>query len=178
MDGGSMVGGIQSFGHIHHPRIKSTGVVMKRTFLMTVAGAGLGAAVLSAQTAAPAPPSTAGSSVLHKVTLTGCLMRSGYARFMLNNAHVQTNPASAKTSDIALPPGQTAQANTRPGMKVMLDATGELGRHIGEIVQIIGQSETDLAALERATAKPTEEPPGPLPTIDVESVKTVAQTCS
>ena len=95
-------------------------------------------------------------------TLSGCLLRAGYAGYQMEGVTVEaidgkTVPATFKTP-------VTAQ-------KWTLQGGGNLGPRVGEKVQVIGRSDWQ----EKPTAA-SDEPPKP-PALEVKTLKTIAPNC-
>jgi hypothetical protein len=93
-----------------------------------------------------------------ELTISGCLLSSGYAGFQVENAvldAVDGKPADAKTKAAA-------------PAKWILDGGGNLRRRAGEKVQVVGKSEW------RADDK--DQAPG-MPHLEVTSVTTLAASC-
>jgi hypothetical protein len=96
-------------------------------------------------------------------TLTGCLLRAGYAGYQMESVAIdavdgKAVPAGSKTPAIA--------------QKWTLQGGGNLGPRVGEKVQVVGRSEWRENA-----AAPADEPPKP-PALEVKSLKTVAPSCN
>ena len=97
-------------------------------------------------------------------TLTGCLLRAGYAGYQMEGVTVDTidgKPVSAALKD--------AVAALK---KWTLQGGGNLGPRVGEKVTVVGR--TDWQA---TPAAQSDEPPKP-PSLEVKSLKTVAASCS
>ena len=97
-------------------------------------------------------------------TLTGCLLRSGYAGYQMEGVAVDAVDGKP------VPAGYNTPAIAQ---KWTLQGGGNLGPRVGEKVQVIGRSEWR----ENAAAAPADEPPKP-PTLEVKTLKTVAANCS
>jgi hypothetical protein len=98
-----------------------------------------------------------------EVVVSGCLLRSGYAGYQVDDARVDA--IDGKTIE---PP--QAAAMKMPG-KWILDGGGNLGPRAGEKVQVVGRSDWmpgDAGA---------ENEPARTPHLDVKSVKTLAPMC-
>jgi hypothetical protein len=96
-------------------------------------------------------------------TLTGCLLRAGYAGYQMEGVAIdaidgKAVPAGFKTPAIA--------------QKWTLQGGGNLGPRVGEKVQVVGRSEWK----EGAAATPDEPPRAP--NLEVKSLKTVAPSCT
>lgn len=97
-------------------------------------------------------------------TVTGCLLRAGYAGYQMESVAIdaidgKAVPAGFKTPAIA--------------QKWTLQGGGNLGPRVGEKVQVVGRSDWQDAP----AAQPADEPPK-APSLDVKSLKTVAASCS
>ena len=95
-------------------------------------------------------------------TLTGCLLRAGYAGYQMENVAIEAIdgkavPAGFKTPSIA--------------QKWTLQGGGNLGPRVGEKVQVVGRSDW-----REASAAPDEPPKAPA--LEVRTLKTVAPSCS
>jgi hypothetical protein len=117
------------------------------------------ACLLAAAPAAQAPEKDG----KREFTLTGCLLRSGYAGYQLENVMIDGIDGKA------VPAGFTTPAIAQ---KWTLQGGGNLGPRVGEKVQIVGRSDWR----DGATAVP-DEPPKP-PALEVKSLKTLAPSCS
>ena len=95
-------------------------------------------------------------------TLTGCLLRAGYAGYQMEGVSIDTIDGKPVPATFKTP--VTAQ-------KWTLQGGGNLGPRVGEKVQVIGRSDWQ----EKPTAA-SEEPPK-APSLEVKSVKTVAPSC-
>jgi hypothetical protein len=96
-------------------------------------------------------------------TLTGCLLRAGYAGYQMESVAIdaidgKAVPAGFKTPAIA--------------QKWTLQGGGNLGPRVGEKVQVVGRSDWK----EGGAATPDEPPKAP--SLEVKSLKTVAAACS
>ena len=95
-------------------------------------------------------------------TLTGCLLRAGYAGYQMENVAIEAIdgkavPAGFKTPSIA--------------QKWTLQGGGNLGPRVGEKVQVVGRSDWKDAPAA------TDEPPK-APSLEVKSLKTQAPNCN
>jgi hypothetical protein len=114
--------------------------------------------------AGPAPRQVQETDGKREFTLTGCLLRAGYAGYQMEGVAIdaidgKAVPAGYKTPAIA--------------QKWTLQGGGNLGPRVGEKVQVVGRSEWR----EDAAAAPADEPPK-APSLEVKSLKTVAPSCS
>ena len=96
-------------------------------------------------------------------TLTGCLLRAGYAGYQMESVAIEAIdgkavPAGFKTPAIA--------------QKWSLQGGGNLGPRVGEKVQVVGRSDWK----EGTAGAPDELPKAP--SLEVKSLKTVAAACS
>jgi hypothetical protein len=117
------------------------------------------AAVLAAGPAAAQAPENDGK---REFTLTGCLLRAGYAGYQVESVAIEAVdgkavPAGFKTPAIA--------------QKWTLQGGGNLGPRVGEKVQIVGRSDWKDAPAA------TDEPPK-APNLEVRAVKTISPSCS
>jgi hypothetical protein len=121
----------------------------------------LSVAVASGATQTPAP-----DDGKREFTISGCLLRSGYAGYQVDEARMEA--IDGKT--IADP-----AAKAGPGLptKWILDGGGNLGQRTGEKVEVVGRSDWQPRPASRT---PDDEPERP-PHLDVKSVKTLAPSC-
>ena len=98
------------------------------------------------------------------ITITGCLLRSGYAGYQIDDAQLDAIDGKAV-------PKSPAPSEVTTPKKWILDGGGNLGADTGKKVQVVGRSSwrAETAA---------DEPPNRTPHLDVKSVKTIAATCS
>src|SRR5262245_53417372 len=117
---------------------------------------------------APAPQKKA------NIAVSGCLMRQGYATFMVADAHVDGIGDAAASAA----PGTDKPATPTPP-RFVLDNAASVGSHVGEKVQVLGFSDW---VNERDTAPPPalepNGPPAPMPHIDLQTLKMIASSCS
>ena len=113
----------------------------------------------------PAPPDDG----KREFTVSGCLLRNGYAGYQVDSARIEAIDGKPVASS------STPASATAPEMpkKWILDGGGNLGADTGKKVQVVGRS--DWRSPSGADA---DEPPNRTPHLDVKSVKTIAQTCS
>lgn len=97
-------------------------------------------------------------------TLTGCLLRAGYAGYQMEGAVIDAVDGKAVPATFQTP--VTAR-------KWTLQGGGNLGPRVGEKVQAVGRSDWQ----ETPAAQAADEPPK-APSLEVKSVKTVAASCS
>jgi hypothetical protein len=95
---------------------------------------------------------------------------------MVADAHVDGTGDKAAT---AAP--STTKGNDRAGtpVKWILDNAGNVGSHVGEQVQVVGFSDwvTDPPASPAAPSEPGG-PPAPLPHVELQTLKVLANSCS
>jgi len=110
------------------------------------------------------------------IAVSGCLMRNGYATFMVADAHVDGTGDKAATAAPSTTKGNEAAGTPA---KWILDNAGNVGSHVGEQVQVIGFSDwvTDQPASPAAPPEPGG-PPAPMPHIDLQTLKVLANSCS
>jgi hypothetical protein len=98
-----------------------------------------------------------------ELTLTGCLLRAGYAGYQMDGVTVDAIDGKPVPAGYKTP--VTAQ-------KWTLQGGGNLGPRVGEKVQVVGRSDW-----QESPAAQSDEPPKP-PTLEVKALKTVAASCS
>ena len=99
-----------------------------------------------------------------ELTLTGCLLRSGYAGYQIDDA--QLDAIDGK------PVAKESSSNTpAPPKKWILDGGGNLGASTGRKVQVVGRSDW------RAEAA-AGDPPNRTPHLDVKTIKTISDKCT
>jgi hypothetical protein len=98
-------------------------------------------------------------------TISGCLLRSGYAGYQVDEAQLEAIDGKAVTKEAA--------ASAAPPRKWILDGGGNLGADTGKKIQVVGRSDW-----RPASEAPADEPPNRTPHLDVKSVKTLAPNCS
>lgn len=133
---------------------------MKGTRLLWALGfsLSLGASTFSAGPQAPADDGR------REFTVSGCLLRHGYASYRIEDAKVEA--IEGKPVGVMSPDSPIARVKTWS-----LEGGGNLGPRAGETVQIVGRSdwkESDVS----------EEPAVKPPVLEVKSVKTVTASCS
>src|SRR3989441_12987443 len=137
----------------------------------------VGAAVLAvAHVVAVSGASQSGASPGDKkpnIAVSGCLMRQGYATFIVADARLDATGEKAATA--APSPDRPSEVSQTPP-KWVLDNAGVIGQHVGERVQVVGASDwvTDKSA--PAASEPGGPPPE-LPHIYVLTVKVLAPKC-
>ena len=109
-----------------------------------------------------------------EITISGCLLRSGYAGYQIDEAQVEAIDGKPVAKDApALRPGSGQAGTPVPPKKWILDGGGNLGASTGRKVQVVGRSDWQPAG-----AAAADEPPNRTPHLDVKSVKTIADSCS
>jgi hypothetical protein len=111
-----------------------------------------------------APPVDDGK---REFTISGCLLRSGYAGYQIDDAHVDAIDGKP-VADAQASKSSTALSVPK---KWMLDGGGNLGADTGRKVQVIGRSDWSPSSA-------ADEPPNWTPHLDVKSVKIIAAACS
>jgi hypothetical protein len=137
-----------------------------RPWLLMSILVGASLAGLRANPALQGPSAQAGDGK-REFTISGCLLRSGYAGYQIDDAKIDAidgKPVPERASPIDAIP-----------KKWSLEGGGNLGPRVGEKVQIVGRSDWQDASSSKV---PADEPPGKGPTLNVTSVKTVASSCS
>ena len=122
-------------------------------------------AVLRAQGAqTPAAPPDDGK---REFTISGCMLRSGYAGYQVDEAKVDA-------IDGKRPPAAPAATPASPAFPArwILEGGGNLGARVGEKVEVVGRSDW------QPPSAANEEPPDRAPRLEVKSVKTVATSCT
>ena len=100
-------------------------------------------------------------------TVSGCLVRSGYAGYQLEEPQVEAIDGQP------LPKPTGAAATAAFPKKWILDGGGNLGRRVGERVEIVGRSDWQISS-----TTSSDDGPDRTPHLDVMSVKTLASSCS
>ena len=111
-------------------------------------------------------PSTETHDGKRELTISGCLLRSGYAGYQIDDAKIDA--IDGKPSKVS-----AASAEAIP-KKWILEGGGNLGRRVGEKVEVIGRSDWRASPSTNAA----DEPPAKAPVLDVKSVKTITSRCS
>jgi len=118
---------------------------------------------------APAP-----SKPKPNIAVSGCLMRQGYATFVLADANVD---AIGEEAGKAAP--RTEKSRNSTPARWILDNAGVVGPHVGEKVQVIGVSDWVEASERGSQERRDDQQPLPeTPHIDVQTMKVIAKTCS
>lgn len=104
-------------------------------------------------------------------TISGCLLRSGYAGYQVDDAQVDAIDGKSTAAPQASSPSSTSSVVPK---KWILEGGGNLGARVGEKVQVVGRSDWQSPS---ATGAP-EEPPNRTPRLQVKSLKTLAPKCS
>jgi hypothetical protein len=112
-----------------------------------------------------APPVDDGK---REFTISGCLLRSGYAGYQIDDARVDAIDGKPVAQDQV---SKSSTALSAP-KKWMLEGGGNLGADTGRKVQVVGRSDRS------PSPAAADEPPNRTPHLDVKSVKVVAAACS
>lgn len=107
-----------------------------------------------------------------ELTISGCLLRSGYAGYQLDEARIDAidgKPVAASTA------AKSETSKPVAPKKWILEGGGNLGPRTGEKVQVVGRSDWQAPASAQPAA---DEPPNRTPRLDVKSVKTIASRCT
>ena len=125
----------------------------------------IGCCVTRARAQTPAPPNDG----KREFTVSGCLLRNGYAGYQVDSARIEAIDGKPVASS------STPASATAPEMpkKWILDGGGNLGASTGKKIEVTGRSDW-----QPPPASTTDEPPNRTPHLDVKSVKTIAPTCS
>jgi hypothetical protein len=101
-------------------------------------------------------------------TVSGCLVRSGYAGYQVEEARVEAIEGKSL-------PKATASATPNPAFpkKWILEGGGNLARYVGEKVEIVGRSDW-----QPSSTPSSEDSADRTPHLDVMSVKTLVSNCS
>src|SRR5262249_53334073 len=102
-------------------------------------------------------------------TISGCLLRSGYAGYQIEDAHLDAIDGKPVAE-----PAPASSGNSITPKKWILEGGGNLGARTGERVQVIGRSEWQPPS----SSASADEPPNRTPRLDVKSVKSIASSCS
>ena len=125
--------------------------------LVLVAGVALPGGVLRAQN-----QQAASEDGKREFTVSGCLLRNGYATFKVEDAKVEAIDGKAQR-DL---PADSPLAQ----LKIWnLEGGGNLGPRAGEKVEVVGRTSWKEGG---------EDDPGAKPVLEVKTVKTIAPTCS
>jgi hypothetical protein len=119
--------------------------------------------------AAQAPAASAEDGK-REITVSGCLLRSGYAGYQVDEAQVDAIDGKPMTPQGA----SAAPGGAATPKKWILEGGGNLGPRVGEKVQVVGRS--DWQSPTSSTA--ADEPPNRTPRLTVQSVKTIAAKCA
>lgn len=109
----------------------------------------------------------AASDGKREFTISGCLLRSGYAGYQIDDAKIDAIDGKAVTAS-------SADAGAAIPKKWTLEGGGNLGPRVGEKVQVLGRSDWQ----DSPASKNADEPPAKNPTLEVKSVKTLASSCT
>ena len=99
------------------------------------------------------------------VTISGCLLRNGYAGYQVEDAQIDAIDGKAVSKEAA------ASAPPAP-KKWILDGGGNLGADTGKKIQVVGRSDW------RPASAASDEPPNRTPHLEVKTVKVVADACT
>ena len=106
-----------------------------------------------------------------ELTLTGCLLRSGYAGYQIDDAKLEAIDGKPVAKDGPATDGPAKAGPHVPPKKWILDGGGNLGASTGRKVQVVGRSDW------RAEAS-ADDPPTRTLHLEVMSVTTIAPACS
>jgi hypothetical protein len=167
----------------------------------------LGCAVsLSAQsTTTPRKPSTSAPNE-NELSVVGCLSKTAGGGFTLTNAQVESATAAAAAGSRTTPAsgstattGTVGAATTRPTEPAgsgpsgrttwALEGGSDLEKHVGHKVQVTGRSQahqataaansaTSSSSAAGTTGSTAGSDEGPLRTLEVQSIKMIATSCS
>jgi hypothetical protein len=98
-------------------------------------------------------------------TITGCLLRAGYASYKVEDAKVDAIDGKA------VPAASPNAPATKLVKTWTLEGGGNLGPRVGEKVEVVGRSDWKESS-------DTDGPAAKPPTLEVKSVKSVAPSCS
>jgi hypothetical protein len=125
--------------------------------LVLLAGTALPTAVVRAQNQAAAP-----EDGKREFTVSGCLLRNGYASYKIEDAKVEAVDGK--------PAGNMPADSPLARLKIWnLEGGGNLGPRTGEKVEIVGRTSWKEGG---------DEEPGAKPVLEVKTIKTVAPSCS
>lgn len=117
-------------------------------------------------------PSTSAGDGKREFTISGCLLRSGYAGYQVDDA--QVDAIDGKSTAASQAPSPPPSNSTALPKKWILEGGGNLGTRVGEKVQVVGRSDWQPPSFAAAA----DEPPNRTPRLDVKSLKTIAAKCS
>lgn len=133
------------------------------------------AAAPTASQAGTSPPAAA-NDLKPNIAISGCLMRQGYATFIVADAQVDAIGDEAERS---APSSGKRPDDSKTPPRWVLDNAGVVGQHVGEKVQVTGISEWVTRPNSADETSKEATGPGPsIPHIDVKAVKVLAKTCS
>ena len=116
-------------------------------------------------------PATSTEDGKREFTVSGCLLRSGYAGYQVDDAQVDAIDGKPTTA----PQGtSSATSSAATPKKWILEGGGNLGTRVGEKVQVVGRSDWQPPSSSAAA----DEPPNRTPRLTVQSLKTIAPKCS
>jgi hypothetical protein len=104
-------------------------------------------------------------------TVSGCLLRSGYAGYQIDDAQVEAIDGKPTGAPSTAPAASSAPATPK---KWILEGGGNLGARVGGKVQVVGRSDWQPPS----SAGAADEPPNRTPRLQVKSVKEIAPKCS
>jgi len=104
---------------------------------------------------------------MREFTVSGCLLRSGYAAYQLDEVKLVAIDGKPVPADA----GQT----DAPPKKWALQGGGNLGPRVGEKVQVVGRSDWQASA---AAKDPIDGPAENGPTLNVKTLKSIAPGCA
>jgi hypothetical protein len=129
------------------------------------------ASLTATSSARQGPPTSppAGDDGKREYAISGCLLRSGYAGYQIEDAHLDAIDGKPVAE-----PAPASSGNSVTPKKWILEGGGNLAARTGEKVQVIGRSEWQPPSSSAAA----DEPPNRTPHLDVKSVKPIASSCS
>jgi len=131
---------------------------------------------LRAQTPSRAYQTETSTTASHLVTVAGCLTKESTGGFVLDNAEVgraaTTDPAAPAAPTTTIPTTTTTTTDrsvtdSTAGTTWILSGTRALEKYVGQKIQVMGRTTWSDAA---AVIDP--------PTIDIRTLKTLADSCS
>jgi hypothetical protein len=135
-----------------------------RPFAVVLALWGSATLVSHAQRGETAAPKEA----TREFTVSGCLVRSGYAGYQVEEARIEAIDGKSLPKATA-----SARPNPAPPKKWILEGGGNLARHVGEKVEIVGRSDW-----QPSSTPSSDDSADRTPHLDVMSVNTLASNCS
>ena len=125
-------------------------------------------AVALAEAGQPDQVSISAADGKREFTISGCLLRSGYAGYQIDDARIDAIDGKPVADDAA----SKSPTSPQPPKKWILEGGGNLGADTGKKLQVTGRSDWN------PSSSAVDEPPNRTPHLDVKSVKTIASTCS